>query len=81
RMLDSGMISKIEKARTYASEPERIHFQALKVEFDGRNGNHEVEFEDGHWHCDCSFFRSHGTCSHTMAMERVLGVMAPHEVG
>ena len=60
-MLDSGMINKIQKARTYATEPDRIHFQSLKVEFDGNNGNHEVQFEEGHWRCDCGYFHSHGT--------------------
>lgn len=79
-MLDSGMINKIQKARDYASEPERIHFQKLEVRFDGRNGDHNVGFDDGQWHCDCDYFRSHQTCSHTMAMERVLGVMSPAEV-
>ncbi len=79
-MLDSGMINKIQKAKDYASEPGRIHFRSLAVEFDGNNGNHEVVFDQGHWRCDCGFFHSHGTCSHTMAMERVLGVMSPHDV-
>ena len=79
-MLDSGMINKIQKAKEYASEPERIHFSRLEVDFDGKNGNHHVGFDDGHWHCDCDYFRHHHTCSHTMAMERVLGVMAPAEV-
>lgn len=79
-MLDSGMINKIQKAKTYAAEPERIHFQRLQVEFDGNNGAHEVSFDEGQWRCDCGYFRTHHTCSHTMAMERVLGVMAPSEV-
>jgi hypothetical protein len=79
-MLDSGMINKIHKAREYAEEPERIHFASLEVDFDGKNGNHKVGFEEGHWRCDCDYFRHHATCSHTMAMERVLGVMAPAEV-
>jgi len=79
-MLDSSMINKIQKAKTYASEPERIHFESLRVGFDGNNGKHAVEFADGHWRCDCDYFRGHHTCSHTMAMERVLGCMAPHEV-
>ena len=79
-MLDSSMINKIQKAKTYASEPERIHFESLRVGFDGNNGKHAVEFEEGHWRCDCDYFRGHHTCSHTMAMERVLGCMAPHEV-
>jgi hypothetical protein len=80
-MLDSSMINKIQKAKAYASEPERIHFESLRVEFDGNNGHHAVEFHEGHWRCDCDYFRGHHTCSHTMAMERVLGCMAPHEVG
>jgi hypothetical protein len=36
-MLDSGMINKMQKARTYADQPERIHFKDLKVEFDGNH--------------------------------------------
>jgi len=75
----SGMINKIQKAREYAGKPERIHFRELQVEFDGRNGQHSVDFHDGEWHCDCAYFRNHHVCSHTMAMERVLGVMAPTE--
>jgi hypothetical protein len=78
-MLDSSMINKIQKAKTYASEPERIHFESFRVGFDGNNGNHTVEFQEGHWRCDCDYFRGHHTCSHTMAMERVLGCMAPVE--
>lgn len=76
-MLDSGMVNKIYKAKQYADEPERIHFQSLKVQFDGNNGSHNVQFEDGRWQCDCNYFAGHRVCSHTMAMERVLGVMLP----
>ena len=35
-MLDSGMINKMQKARAYADQPERIHFKDLTVEFDGK---------------------------------------------
>jgi len=76
-MLDSGMVNKIYKAKQYADEPQRIHFESLKVHFDGNNGSHEVLLTDGQWQCDCSYFASHRVCSHTMAMERVLGVMLP----
>ena len=78
-MIDSGMIHKMQKAKTYAGEPERIHFQDLRVEFDGDNNQHTVEFHEGNWRCDCNYFRGHQTCSHVMALDRVLGVMAPHE--
>lgn len=76
-MLDSGLINKIQKAREYAEEPERIHFQDLRVQFDGKHNQHTVEFHEGQWQCDCGYFRGHQTCSHVMAMDRVLGVMAP----
>ncbi|HET7274128.1 MAG TPA: hypothetical protein VFI91_03050 [Longimicrobiaceae bacterium] len=78
-MLDSGRINKIQKAKSYADQPERIHFRDLTVEFDGNNANHAVEFHEGHWQCDCDYFRSHETCSHVMALDRVLGIMAPQE--
>lgn len=78
-MFDSGLINKIQKARTYAEEPERIHIRALQVDFDGDHKHHAVEFEDGHWRCDCEYFRGHPTCSHVLAMDRVLGAVAPHE--
>ena len=76
-MLESGLVNKIYKAKRYADEPERIHFQSLRVQFDGVNGNHNVELDDGRWTCDCNYFAGHQICSHTMAMERVLGVMLP----
>ena len=78
-MRDSGMINKIQTAKMYADEPERIHFKDLRVEFDGKNSPHTVEFHEGHWKCDCGYFQHHETCSHVMALDRVLGVMAPHE--
>lgn len=76
-MLDSGMINKIQKAKSYADQPERIHFEDLRVAFDGNHGPHNVEFHEGDWRCDCEYFRNHHTCSHVMAIDRVLGIMAP----
>jgi hypothetical protein len=76
-MLDSGMINKIQKAKSYADQPERIHFTDLRVEFDGNHAQHTVEFHEGSWRCDCGYFHGHATCSHVMALDRVLGVMAP----
>jgi hypothetical protein len=78
-MLDSGMANKIYKARQYAEQPERIRFESLRVRLDGNHSEHEVAFEGGAWSCDCGYFHNHGTCSHVMALDRVLGVMAPGE--
>jgi hypothetical protein len=77
--MDSGMIGKIEKSRRYAEEPERICFEQFRVTFEGTNSQHRVSYEGGTWTCTCHFFTSRGVCSHTMAMERVLGVMLPPE--
>jgi hypothetical protein len=75
--MQSDLIGKIEKARRYAEEPERIEFSELKATFQGGNSNHEIVLKEGHWHCDCSFFRSWGTCAHVMAIQKILNQMLP----
>ncbi|RME06015.1 MAG: hypothetical protein D6803_07635 [Anaerolineae bacterium] len=71
--MDYGMIGKIQKAKKYAQERERIQVDTLKVTFDGANNPHVVEFADGAWKCDCDFFQTRGRCSHTMALEEIMG--------
>ncbi len=71
------MIGKIEKAKRYAQERERFHFESLTVRIDGENNAHVVTLKDGKLFCDCSFYHSHGTCSHTMALEQILEGMLP----
>ncbi|MBN1565097.1 MAG: hypothetical protein JXA10_14730 [Anaerolineae bacterium] len=73
--MDYGMISKIDKAKRYAEERDRIKFLSFNVTFDGDNNPHMVSYNDGQWACDCSFFKSRGVCSHTMALERILADM------
>lgn len=78
--MDYGMISKIEKAKRYAEQRDRIRFTAFTVTFDGDNNPHSVTYQDGQWQCDCSFFHSRGVCSHSMALEKVLAGMLPETV-
>ncbi len=77
--MQSSLIGKIEKAKRYAQEPERIIFSELSVKFQGENNNYTTEYKEGKWHCSCHFFSSWGTCSHTMALERILSNMLPKE--
>lgn len=80
--MDSGMIGKIQKAKRYAEERERIRFNQLAVTFDGTNNPHTVKYEEGNWSCDCDFFQTRGRCSHTMALEMILeGMIDPALVG
>ena len=80
--MDSGMIGKIQKAKRYAEERNRIHFRSFKVTFDGANNPHTVTYDDGQWTCDCDFFHTRGRCSHTMALEMILeGMIEAAPVG
>ena len=78
--MDYGMIGKIEKAKRYAEERDRIQFEHFQAKFAGENNAHTIEFSDGVWKCDCDFFLSRGVCSHTMALERILANMLPEVV-
>jgi hypothetical protein len=78
--MDNGMIGKIEKAKRYAEERERIRVESFRATFDGDNNPHSVEFNGGMWKCDCDFFLRRGVCSHTMALERILERMLPVSV-
>ncbi|MHB9031548.1 MAG: hypothetical protein ACYC6L_00725 [Anaerolineae bacterium] len=79
-MMDSGMISKIEKAKRYAEERDRITFKSFSVEFRGEHNNYQVSYNAGAWECQCDFFLRRGVCSHTMAMERILDQMLNPEL-
>jgi hypothetical protein len=71
------MIGKIEKAKRYAEQRERIRFESFRATFHGENNPHTVHFESGVWKCDCEFFILRAVCSHTMALERILERMLP----
>ena len=77
--MQSSLIGKIEKAKRYAMEPERVTFLDFATDFRGENDNYKVGFKEGKWQCTCSFFSQRGICSHTMALQRLLGNMLPKE--
>ena len=78
--MDYGMIGKLEKAKRYANQRDRIHFESFVVTFEGQNNPHTVRFHIGEWICDCDFFHTRGRCSHTMALEMILEGMIPEPV-
>jgi len=77
--MQSSLIGKIEKAKRYAQETERVTFSELSAKFRGENDDYIISYKDGKWHCPCHFFSSWGQCSHTMALEKILGNMLPEE--
>lgn len=77
--MQSSLIGKIEKAKRYAQETDRITFTGFSVKFRGRNDCHTTGYRDNQWRCTCDFFSHWGLCSHTMALEKILGNMLPEE--
>ncbi len=77
--MQSSLIGKIEKARRYAEERDRITFHSFALKFRGDHGDYLVTCNLGAWHCTCDFFARWNTCSHTMATERILGEMLDNE--
>ena len=77
--MDSSIIGKIDKARRYAEEKGRVTITSMKATFEGDHNSYEVEFDEGNWSCRCHFFATRGTCSHTMALTRILDEMLTGE--
>ena len=77
--MNSSLISKIDKAKRYEHEPERIKFRNLEVTFNGENDVHQVALAESGWQCNCGFFAKNSTCSHVMAMQRILAPMLSQE--
>lgn len=73
--MNSSLIGKIEKAHRYEQEPDRVTIQNLKAEFRGEHSNYSLSLENDHWRCTCSFYGGYGTCSHVMAVQRMLTPM------
>mgnify|MGYP001374949731 CR=1 FL=1 len=73
--MDSGLIGKIEKAKWYAQDPARVILLKFTVLFHGDHSDHVLTYDNGFWDCDCVFYATHRTCSHTMAIDSQLGAM------
>ena len=75
----SDLIGKIEKAHRYAEERDRINVRDFSVDFRGEHGTYTTSYKGSAWHCTCRFFKDWETCSHVMAMQKILGDMLPEE--
>jgi len=73
--MDSSIIGKIEKARHYAEQKDRVNITSFSATFQGNHDQYDVRFENGSWRCECHFFDTRDVCSHTMALQRILDEM------
>jgi hypothetical protein len=68
--MDTSYINKVQKAKDYAADPERVTFHTLALEFRGDNNNYNVSLGPDGWSCSCPGFSSYGICPHIMALEK-----------
>jgi nucleoside-triphosphatase len=66
---------KRRKAIRYAAEPDRFRLEGLHLRMRSEHGERDIRYDDGRWTCTCPFYQSHGTCSHIMAAQHLLGGM------
>ena len=77
--MQSSLIGKVEKAKRYAQQPERVRITTMELTFQGEHDAYEVALTGNQWRCSCNFFDSFGTCAHVMAMQRMFEVMLTPE--
>jgi hypothetical protein len=77
--MDYSYIGKVQKAKDYAEQPERVTFHSFEVEFKGNNNTYHVTLGPDGWHCTCPGFQKYAICPHTMALEKVFGPMLKRE--
>jgi hypothetical protein len=75
--MQPSIAGKIEKAKRYAEEPERVTIRNFSADFRGENDSHKLSLIDGKWSCNCHFFSQWGQCVHIMTLQRLLGRMLP----
>jgi hypothetical protein len=75
--MQSSLIGKVEKAKRYAED--RVTLSEFSVDFRGEHNNYTVSYKGNKWHCTCQFFSQWGTCSHTMALQRLFASVLPKE--
>jgi hypothetical protein len=63
---------KQAKAEAYAAQPERVTPLSFDFEMQSTHGSRLITYDDDKWGCSCDFFQVHKTCSHVMAVGRIL---------
>jgi len=79
--MHSSLIGKIEKAKRYAQEPDRVTLSEFSADFRGEHDNYTVTYKSGKWSCTCQFFSQWETCSHTMALQQLFSEVLSVEAG
>lgn len=79
-MMQSSFIGKVEKAKRYSQEKNRVSFSSFAATFNGEHDKYTIQYSQGRWTCSCNSYFQTGLCSHVMAMERMLDGMVMDKV-
>ncbi|MDX1991659.1 MAG: SWIM zinc finger family protein [bacterium] len=77
--MDYSMIGKIQKAKQYAEEPQRVTFNSFSLEFTGSNDTYHITLGPEGWHCTCPGFQKYAICPHIMTLEKLFAPMLKRE--
>lgn len=77
--MDYSMIGKIQKAKEYAENPERVTLHSFEVEFRGNNDTYRVTLGPDGWNCTCPGYQKYAICPHIMTLEKLLAPMLKRE--
>jgi hypothetical protein len=77
--MDNSMINKIQKAKEYAEQPERVTLHSLGVTFAGDNDTYQLSLGNDGWSCSCPGYQKYGICPHIMAIEKIFKPMLKRE--
>ena len=69
--MDTSMINKIQKSKELATQPDRITFRTLTLEFRGDNNNYNTALGPDGWSCSCPGYSKYGICPHIMTLEKI----------
>ena len=56
-----------------------MRFSELSASFQGEHDKYRVSYNGSEWECSCNFFPTWKTCSHVMALQKLIGSMLPRE--
>ncbi|MFW5748095.1 MAG: SWIM zinc finger family protein [Chloroflexota bacterium] len=77
--MDYSIIGKIQKAKEYALEPQRVTFNSFQLEMRGNNNTYTITLAPDGWHCTCPGFQKYAICPHIMALEKMFEPMLKRE--
>src|SRR5690606_12035898 len=71
----SARVSHDAQPRTHAAGADRLTLQPLNCAQPGGHAGHPLTLQGAELHCDCHGFQNHGTCTHVMALQKILADM------